>query len=453
MNSWGIIGIGRIGLSMARNMSSKGISLSLYDKSFEEKQDVLFKGKNLYTELNKASFFKDILRFVESIEKPRKVLILVPSGKPTDNVIGKLLQILDEGDIIIDAGNTNPIVSFNNKLKVQKNKMLYLGIGVSGGVQGVLDGPSIMIGGDNVAFNQVKDDLSLITSKSIDNSKSYDLFGDSNQGHFVKMVHNGIEYVEMQLIASIYKLLISSNNYKNQEIAEIFDEWNKTELKSYLLEISIKQILERTDDNYLIEKIDDEAKDNGTGRWMLNYGIELGIPLSMLASAMDTRFISRFKSFRKEISKMTKQSSNNYTIDIKSLKIAYQFCRHINFIQAFCLINAANKNYDWTISVSKALNVWSNGSIIKSSQINDLFLNYSVENILSDKKIIKDLNDYKPEIINVILISLKNDISIPCFSEALNYFNSISNNSLSTKMIQAQRNFFGSHPIKINKKY
>lgn len=450
MNSWGIIGIGRIGLSMARNMSSKGISLSLYDKSFEEKQDVLFKGKNLYTELNKASFFKDILRFVESIEKPRKVLILVPSGKPTDNVIGKLLQILDEGDIIIDAGNTNPIVSFNNKLKVQKNKMLYLGIGVSGGVQGVLDGPSIMIGGDNVAFNQVKDDLSLITSKSIDNSKSYDLFGDSNQGHFVKMVHNGIEYVEMQLIASIYKLLISSNNYKNQEIAEIFDEWNKTELKSYLLEISIKQILERTDDNYLIEKIDDEAKDNGTGRWMLNYGIELGIPLSMLSSAMDTRFISRFKSFRKEISKMTKQSSNNYTIDIKSLKIAYQFCRHINFIQAFCLINAANKNYDWNISVSKALNVWSNGSIIKSSQINDLFLNYSVENILSDKKIIKDLNDYKPEIINVILISLKNDISIPCFSEALNYFNSISNNSLSTKMIQAQRNFFGSHPIKIN---
>ena len=450
MNSWGIIGIGRIGLSMARNMSSKGISLSLYDKSFEEKQDVLFKGKNLHTELNKASFFKDILRFVESIEKPRKVLILVPSGKPTDNVIGKLLQILDEGDIIIDAGNTNPIVSFNNKLKIQKNKMLYLGIGVSGGVQGVLDGPSIMIGGDNVAFNQVKDDLSLITSKSIDNSKSYDLFGDSNQGHFVKMVHNGIEYVEMQLIASIYKLLISSNNYKNQEIAEIFDEWNKTELKSYLLEISIKQILERTDDNYLIEKIDDEAKDNGTGRWMLNYGIELGIPLSMLSSAMDTRFISRFKSFRKEISKMTKQSSNNYTIDIKSLKIAYQFCRHINFIQAFCLINAANKNYDWTISVSKALNVWSNGSIIKSSQINDFFLNYSVENILSDKKIIKDLNDYKPEIINVILISLKNDISIPCFSEALNYFNSISNNSLSTKMIQAQRNFFGSHPIKIN---
>ena len=450
MNSWGIIGIGRIGLSMARNMSSKGISLSLYDKSFEEKQDVLFKGKNLHTELNKASFFKDILRFVESIEKPRKVLILVPSGKPTDNVIGKLLQILDEGDIIIDAGNTNPIVSFNNKLKIQKNKMLYLGIGVSGGVQGVLDGPSIMIGGDNVAFNQVKDDLSLITSKSIDNSKSYDLFGDSNQGHFVKMVHNGIEYVEMQLIASIYKLLISSNNYKNQEIAEIFDEWNKKELKSYLLEISIKQILERTDDNYLIEKIDDEAKDNGTGRWMLNYGIELGIPLSMLSSAMDTRFISRFKSFRKEISKMTKQSSNNYTIDIKSLKIAYQFCRHINFIQAFCLINAANKNYDWNISVSKALNVWSNGSIIKSSQINDLFLNYSVENILSDNKIIKDLNDYKPEIINVILISLKNDISIPCFSEALNYFNSISNNSLSTKMIQAQRNFFGSHPIKIN---
>ena len=249
MNSWGIIGIGRIGLSMARNMSSKGISLSLYDKSFEEKQDVLFKGKNLHTELNKASFFKDILRFVESIEKPRKVLILVPSGKPTDNVIGKLLQILDEGDIIIDAGNTNPIVSFNNKLKVQKNKMLYLGIGVSGGVQGVLDGPSIMIGGDNVAFNQVKDYLSLITSKSIDNSKSYDLFGDSNQGHFVKMVHNGIEYVEMQLISSIYYLMIKSNKYKYDDIAKIFNKWSKSDLNSYLLEISSTKLLEKIDGN------------------------------------------------------------------------------------------------------------------------------------------------------------------------------------------------------------
>ena len=165
---------------------------------------------------------------------------------------------------------------------------------------------------------------------------------------------------------------------------------------------------------------------------------------------MDNRFISRFKTLRKEISEMTKQRSKEYTIDINSLKKAYQFCKLINFIQAFCLINASNKKYGWNISISKALNVWSNGSIIKSSQINDLYFNYSVENILSDKEIIKDLNEYKPDLINVILLALRNDISIPCFAEALNYFNSISSNSLSTKMIQAQRNFFGSHDIKIN---
>ena len=450
MNSWGIIGIGRIGLSMARNMSSKGITVSLYDKAYEKKTNLIFEEKELYSELNKASFFIDISSFIKSIEKPRKLLILVPAGEPTDHVINNLLDILDEDDIIIDAGNTNPVVSFNNKLKIQKNKMLYLGIGVSGGTEGVLRGPSIMIGGHEAAFNKVKDDLSIITSKTIKNTSSFDFFGDTNQGHFVKMVHNGIEYVEMQLIASIYELLINSNNYKNQEIADIFDEWNSTELKSYLLEISIKQILQKIDDKYLIKKIDDEAGDNGTGRWMLNYGIELGSPLSMLSSAMDTRFISRFKTLRKEISETTNQRSKRYTIDINSLKKAYQFCRQINFIQAFCLINASNKKYGWNISISKALNVWSNGSIIKSSQINDLYFNYSVENILTDKKIIKDLNEYKPDIINVILISLKNDISIPCFGEALNYFNSISSNSLSTKMIQAQRNFFGSHDIKIN---
>ena len=448
MNDWGIIGIGRIGLSMARNMSDKGISLSIYDKAFENKLDPIFEEKNLYPELKKVYVFNDILNFIESIERPRKILILVPSGNPNEQVISKLITLLNENDIIIDAGNTNPLISYSNKLKIAKNNILYLGIGVSGGTQGVLEGPSIMIGGDNSAFKKVKDDLSLITSKTIDNSNSYDFFGDSNQGHFVKMIHNGIEYVEMQLIASIYKLLIESNNYSNQNIAQLFKDWNNN-LNSYLIDISTKKILEKIDDEYLLEKIDDIADDNGTGRWMLNYGVELGCSLSMLSSALNTRFISKLKSERNELNKSIKQNSLEYKVDINSLKNAYKFCRLVNYIQAFCLINSANKNYNWQISILKALNVWSNGSIIKSSLINDLYSNYFVENILNDKKIIKDLNESKSDLINIITLSLKNDISIPCFNDALEYFNSISNNSLSTNMIQAQRNFFGSHSIKI----
>ena len=178
MNNWGIVGIGRIGLSMARNMSDKGISLSLYDKAFENKSDPIFEEKNLFPELKKVSVFNDILNFIESIERPRKILILVPSGNPNEQVISKLITILSDNDIIIDAGNTNPLISYRNKLKIAKNNILYLGIGVSGGTQGVLEGPSIMIGGDNSAFKKVKDDLSLITSKTIENSKSYDFFGD-----------------------------------------------------------------------------------------------------------------------------------------------------------------------------------------------------------------------------------------------------------------------------------
>jgi len=176
MSSWGIIGIGRIGLSMARNMSSKDISLSLYDKTFDKKLNPIFETKKLYPELKSTLVFKDISSFVDSIQKPRKILVLVPYGKPNDQVISKLLEILDEGDILIDGGNTNPVISSNNHLKTKKNKILYLGMGVSGGTEGVLNGPSMMIGGDINAFNIVKKDFSLITSKTIDKSSSFDFF-------------------------------------------------------------------------------------------------------------------------------------------------------------------------------------------------------------------------------------------------------------------------------------
>ena len=440
MNEFGIIGVGRIGASMARNMLSKGIKISLYDKNFI----------NSDNELNSSLIYDDLAEFVNSISKPRKILIFVPSGGPSNEVISELIQNLDSNDIIIDGGNTNPIVSFDNHQKVKSKNLLYLGMGVSGGVKGVLKGPSIMIGGDIKAYDQIKNSLSLITSKTIDNSQSFKLFGDSNQGHFVKMIHNGIEYVEMQLISSVYYLMINSKKYNYDDIAKIFEKWNDSELQSYLLEISIRKILEKTDDGHLIDRIDDEAEDNGTGRWMLNYAIELGCSVNMLNAALDSRFISKNKDDRKKISEKTEVSHRDFEIDIDALTKAYSFCRLINFIQAFLLINSANKKYGWNISISDALNVWSNGSIIKSSLINSLYKNYSVDNIISDKKIFKDLNELKSGLIDTLSTSLRNDVSVPCFNEALIYFNQISNATLSTKLIQAQRNYFGSHKIKIN---
>ena len=440
MNEFGIIGVGRIGASMARNMLSKGIKMSLYDKNFI----------NSDNELNSSLIYDDLAEFVNSISKPRKILIFVPSGGPSDEVISELIQNLDSNDIIIDGGNTNPGVSFDNHQKVKSKNLLYLGMGVSGGVKGVLKGPSIMIAGDIKAYDQIKNSLSLITSKTIDNSQSFKLFGDSNQGHFVKMIHNGIEYVEMQLISSVYYIMINSKKYNYDDIAKIYEKWNDSELQSYLLEISIRKILEKTDDGHLIDRIDDEAEDNGTGRWMLNYAIELGCSVNMLNAALDSRFISKSKDDRKKISEKTEVSHKNYEIDIDALTKAYSFCRLINFIQAFLLINSANKKYGWNISISDALNVWSNGSIIKSSLINSLYKNYSVDNIISDKKIFKDLNELKSGLIDTLSTSLRNDVSVPCFNEALIYFNQISNATLSTKLIQAQRNYFGSHKIKIN---
>ena len=446
MTDFGIIGVGRIGTSLARNMSSNGIKVSLYDKSFDTSTDI----KTHYSELESSLVFDDINKFISSISLPRKVLVLVPSGPSLDEVISLCVKNLDSNDILIDAGNTNPAMSFKNHQKIKSKNLLYLGMGVSGGVEGVLKGPSIMIGGDLKAFNEVKNIFSKITSNTINNSKSFELFGDSNQGHFVKMVHNGIEYVEMQLISSIYYLMIKSNKYKYDDIAKIFKKWSKSDLNSYLLEISSTKLLEKTDGNFLLDIIDDKADDNGTGRWMLKYGVDLGCSLSMLNAALDSRFISKNNNVRLKFSNSIKKDIREYDINISSLADAYSFCRLINYVQAFLLIDSANQNYGWDISISKALNVWSNGSIIKSDLINSLYKDYSVDDILDDKKIFNTLNELKPRLIEVLNLSLKNDVSLPCFSEALSYINQISSLSLSTKLIQAQRNQFGSHKININ---
>jgi 6-phosphogluconate dehydrogenase len=446
MTDFGIIGVGRIGTSLARNMSSNGIKVSLYDKSFDTSTNI----KTHYSELESSLVFNDINKFISSISLPRKVLVLVPSGPSLDEVISLCIKNLDSNDILIDAGNTNPNMSFKNHQKIKSKNLLYLGMGVSGGVEGVLKGPSIMIGGDLKAFNEVKNIFSKITSNTINNSKSFELFGDSNQGHFVKMVHNGIEYVEMQLISSMYYLMIKSNKYKYDHIAKIFKKWSKSDLNSYLLEISSTKLLQKTDGNFLLDIIDDKADDNGTGRWMLKYGVDLGCSLSMLNAALDSRFISKNNNVRLKFSKSIKKDIREYDINISSLADAYSFCRLINYVQAFLLIDSANQNYGWDISISKALNVWSNGSIIKSDLINSLYKDYSVDDILDDKKIFKTLNELKPRLIEVLNLSLKNDVSLPCFSEALSFINQISSLSLSTKLIQAQRNQFGSHKININ---
>ena len=446
MTDFGIIGVGRIGTSLARNMSSNGIKVSLYDKSFDTSTDI----KSHYSELESSLIFNDINKFISSISSPRKVLVLVPSGPSLDEVISLCVKNLDSNDILIDAGNTNPTMSFKNHQKIKSKNLLYLGMGVSGGVEGVLKGPSIMIGGDLKAFNEVKNIFSKITSNTINSSKSFELFGDSNQGHFVKMVHNGIEYVEMQLISSIYYLMIKSNKYKYDDIAKIFKKWGKSDLNSYLLEISSTKLLEKRDGNFLLDIIDDKADDNGTGRWMLKYGVDLGCSLSMLNAALDSRFISKNNNVRLKFSNSIKKDISEYDINISSLADAYSFCRLINYVQAFLLIDSANQNYGWDISISKALNVWSNGSIIKSDLINSLYKDYSVDDILDDKKIFKTINELKPRLIEVLNLSLKNDVSLPCFSEALSYINQISSLSLSTKLIQAQRNQFGSHKININ---
>jgi 6-phosphogluconate dehydrogenase len=442
-STFGIFGIGVMGKSLALNMLDKGISVSVYNRD-EGAEKGMVENFLKETNNNNAAGFTDLKYFVQSLQTPRKILLMVKAGNVVDVVIDNIVPFLEEGDVLIDGGNSHYKDTERRVNSLKNNQIHFVGLGVSGGEEGALKGPSLMPGGSQEGYNQVASYLNLIAAKDENGNPCCNYIGPNGAGHFVKMVHNGIEYADMQLLAELYALLSVTKSY--EEISAIFSKWNDGELSSYLLEITSKILLEKEGNSSLLDLILDKAGNKGTGSWSSVSALELGVPTTMKTAAVYARYTSSFKETRVKLSKDVRNNVINEEMNIDLLERAYDFARTINLQQGLQLIQSASEEYNWNLNLSEICRIWSSGCIIKSEKIKAFSEILKISNnLFESKEILKNLNENETTMPYVIDYALKTRISIPCFYGAYNYWVAMTTEQSSANMIQAQRDFFGAH--------
>ena len=445
-SEFGLFGLGVMGKSLSRNLAQKGFNISIFNREVKgSEENVAINFKNSYKELDTAQAFSDIEAFVHSLQTPRRIMLMVNAGKITDVVIENLIPFLSEGDVLIDGGNSNYLKTKERYDYLKSKNIHFIGAGVSGGEEGALKGPSIMPGGNKDSYNLVKPYLEAIAAKDNNNLPCCTYIGDEGSGHFVKMVHNGIEYVEMQLLAEIYTIF-GAQGKNPDEIATILESW-KTESDSYLLGITVDILRKKEGDDWLINKIMDKAGNKGTGNWTTITTAQLGMPSTMIASALFARYTSFFKDDRTAASQYFKSEKiEDLTFDNNEVLKAYQFARLVNHYQGFKLIHAASMHYNWGLNLSELARVWTNGCIIKSDLMIDLVEIFkSTNNLLESDEVVKQLNKLKPSIKKIVSKCVLNDLSIPNLIESISFLNSFAVSKSSANIIQAQRDYFGAH--------
>ena len=444
----GLIGLGVMGSNLSLNILDKGFALSVFNRVDvgEENmvQDFLKTHKN-YPHLKGFTSFKE---FVVSLEKPRQIVLMIKAGEAVDMVIDQLIPYLEEGDIIIDGGNSHFKDTARRVSFLEDHKNLhFIGCGISGGAKGARFGPSMMPGGDKSAYEKIAPILNKISAKDKNGLPCRAYIGKNGAGHFVKMIHNGIEYAEMQLLAEVYALL-SIHNTK-QEIINILSDWNKSELSSYLLDITIKILSTKEGDEYLLDKILDEAANKGTGFWSVQSAMELGETSSMMASALFARFISSKRELRNNLGNKINQKDSDGSLQLDSLKQAYQFARIINHHQGFEVLKQADREYGFDLNLSEIARIWTNGCIIRSSLMEDLTKSFKTgDSILENSIYFNFLKQNEEHTSNSIKSAIDHRTSFDCFYSAYNYWIAMTTKRLPANLIQAQRDFFGGHTFK-----
>lgn len=449
--SLGLIGLGVMGKSLARNFAAKGIQLSLYNRYVPKKEEKVAKHFiSEFPELTNAKGFEDLLPFVKSLERPRAIFLMVNAGEATDMVISNLEPHLDEGDIIMDGGNAHYLDTERRVNKLLNNGIHFIGVGVSGGEEGALKGPSIMPGGLPKVYDHIQPILEAIAAKDAHGKPCCAHIGNGGAGHYVKMIHNGIEYAEMQLITEAYDLMRFHLKMELPAIAAQFDAWNEGALQSYLLEISAKILRKKEGDEYLIDLILDKAGQKGTGGWSTTAALSIGQPFDTIASAVMARNLSALKTTRMTANKayaFTKGGSD-IVLEIEDLKKAYTAARIINHAIGLETIKEASTAYDWNINLSELTRVWTNGCIIRS-QLMEGFVDWLKEDanshILLQNEVVKLLSNTHEAFAKTISQAALNKAALPTMSAAFNYFNGFVTGESATHMIQAQRDFFGAH--------
>lgn len=446
----GLIGLAVMGENLVLNMESKGFTVAVFNRTVE-KVDRFINGRGKGKNFMGAHSVEE---FVKSLKRPRKVMMLVKAGQAVDAFIEKLIPHLEEGDIIIDGGNTHYPDTNRRTEYVESKGLLYIGTGVSGGEEGALKGPSIMPGGSKAAWEHVKPVFQSIAAKVEDGSPCCDWVGENGAGHFVKMVHNGIEYGDMQLICEAYQVMKELLGMTPGEMHEIFKEWNEGELDSYLIEISRDILAFKDEDGSpLVEKILDTAGQKGTGKWTGISALDLGIPLTLIGEAVFARCLSAQKEERVEASKQLSGPAKKFDGDkkafINDLKNALYASKIVSYAQGYLLMREAAKEFGWDLNYGGIALMWRGGCIIRSiflGKIKEAFdKNPGLSNLLLDPFFKETVQKAQDGWRRVISVALQQGIPVPALTTALCYFDGYRSERLPANLLQAQRDYFGAH--------
>ena len=449
---FGMIGLGVMGSNLLLNMADHGFSVIGYDTNPE-------KTKLLETSATKDTAVKGVNsleEMVNALKRPRKLMMLVPAGKPVDSVINDLKPLLQKGDIIIDGGNSHYTDTLRRINELKDMGFHFMGIGISGGEEGARTGPSIMPGGDKEAYKEVEPILKAVAAKVM-GEPCVGYLGRDAAGHYVKMVHNGIEYAIMQLISECYDLMDHGLQLSNEELHEVFKAWDSGEMQSYLLEIT-SVIFDKKDDqttNYLVDMILDKAEAKGTGKWTSQEAFDLPMPIPNIDTAVMMRNLSSLIDERKEAHQLYHTSFRKIEIEkeqlIQLLHDALYFATIISYAQGLAMLTSASEELNMDIPLPEVVNVWRGGCIIRSALLGNFKIAYKnpgLKNLLLDAEIAELLQQKEPAIQKVISLAAGNGYPSAGLMASLNYFNAYRRNHLPTNLIQAQRDFFGAHTYK-----
>lgn len=448
----GVVGMAVMGKNLALNIESRGYSVALYNRTGSKTEEVVKEHPD--KQLLATYTIED---FVAAIEKPRRILLMVKAGAATDATIKELLPHLDKGDILIDGGNTFFKDTIRRNEELANSGINFIGTGVSGGEEGALKGPSIMPGGQKEAYDLVAPILEQISAKAEDGAPCVTYIGPNGAGHYVKMVHNGIEYGDMQLIAESYDLMKNILGLSVSEMAAIFNEWNTGELDSYLIEITA-DILTREDDlgtgQPIVDVISDAAGNKGTGKWTSQSALDLGVPLPLITESVFARFISAYKEERVNASQILPQPEK-YVFEgdkkdfVEKIREALYFSKIMSYAQGFAQLRTASKEYDWNLPFGEIAKIWRAGCIIRAQFLQKITDAYEttpdLENLLLDAYFVEITKKYQQAVREVVAVAVQAGVPVPTFSSAIAYFDSYRSPRLPANIIQAQRDYFGAH--------
>jgi len=446
----GLIGLAVMGENLAMNMESRGFTVSVYNRT-TAKVDAFISGRAAGKQFIGCHTLKEL---VDSLKPPRKVFLMVKAGEAVDHMIEELLLLMEKGDIIIDGGNSHFPDTIRRTEYVESRGLLYVGTGVSGGEEGALKGPSMMPGGSPEAWPYVKPIFQSICAKAENGAPCCDWVGESGAGHFVKMVHNGIEYGDMQLICEAYQVMRDGLGMTNEEMHRVFAAWNETELDSYLIEIT-RDILAYRDENgeAVLDSILDTAGQKGTGKWTGIAALEEGVPLTLIGEAVFARCLSSIKEERLEGAARYPRKPIAFGGDreefLEKLRQALYAGKIISYAQGYALMRSAAQTYHWQLNYGGIALMWRGGCIIRSvflEKIREAYeKNPELKNLLLDDYFADKIQSLLPAWRDVVSYAAQAGIPLPAISSALNYFDGYTTASLPANLLQAQRDYFGAH--------